>query len=394
MHSSAGVSVEVWTKPQNKEAERNHDSIGEEGAYMKHNWVMKLLVLCNGAMAAGLCYTAYHLATYPFGFPDSPVMRWFERFETLFPNLGATPQFLLEMAAKGLPGGMTMESRWVAVVSSVILAVVTAAVTYGLVRDADWARNAFGVIALLQLLPLVLKLGLTALHLIVVGRAGIGGYLTGVTGTRIPLQYSVLGAFVAAGILRLMWRWRDESESHLTWPAEDAKPIAASPAFNAQTQEHRRRVSKWTWAMRAALLLQLAAFTLLEFSGKEARRNWSGEAILFWVIWAAVMGVMWYFLSREDPRLGVGLGLGCAGVQVLPALGLPILLLMLGFQTWFQVGLALLGVLAVLSLLVSGTVASIILGRAPLERTGIWGLGVLLPFVAATVFFQAIQERG
>jgi hypothetical protein len=359
---------------------------------MKRNWITHLMVLCNGAMAAGFLFMAYHTVTYPWAFPDSPATRWFGRFEELFPNLGALPRLLLEVTGILLPGEMAAESRWLGLILNVVLAAATTALTYGLARQVNWARTAFGITALLQFLLASLKLVPLALHLIAAGVMGMRGSLNGSASARVPPQYTVLGAFFAAGIGWLMWRWRNEAVSEDALRADAAWPHAPSLALTDGAEAQRRNLSRWTWGMRIALLLQLITFTWLVFPVSGAWKNWSGTEIFTLLVWVTVLGAIWYLLSREDPRFGVGLGLGCAGVQVIPALGFPILALMLGFQTWFQLGLVLLGVAAVLVLLVCGIVATIFLGKPPLERAGIWGLGALLPFVVATVFFQVEQE--
>jgi hypothetical protein len=359
---------------------------------MKRNWITHLIVLCSGATATGFLFMAYHSATYPWAFPDSPATRWLGRFEELFPNLGVLPRLLLQLSGILRPGGVAAQSRWLAMILNVVLAAATAALTYGLARHLIWARTTFGITALLQFLSALLKLAPLALHLIAAGAMGIKGSLNGLASAGVPPQYTVLGAFFAAGIAWLMWRWRNETASEDALQADAARPHTLPLVLTAGTDAQRRGLSRWTWGMRGALLLQLITFTWLVFPAPAAWKNWNGTEILALLIWIAVPGAIWYLLSREDPRFGVGLGLGCAGVQVIPALGFPILALMLGFQTWFQLGLVLLGVAAVFVLLVSGIVATIFLGKPPLERAGIWGLGVLLPFVVAAVFLQAEQE--
>src|SRR5208282_3331 len=192
---------------------------------------------------------------------------------------------------------------------------------------ANWARTAFGITALLQFFLALLKLAPMALHLFATGLRGAGGFLNGSASARVPPQYTVLGAFFAAGIARLWWRERNALAHELAKHSNTGAPQGPSLAFNAWAESRQRTLSRWTWSLRAALLLQLIAVTLLEFSSPAAWKNWSAQPMLFWLVWIAAVGAIWNLLSREDPRLGVGLGLGCAGVQVIPALGLPILVL-------------------------------------------------------------------
>jgi hypothetical protein len=73
---------------------------------MKRNWIWHFLVVCNGVMALGLLYEAYHRATYLFGFPDSAGMRWLERYEDIFPSVGVLPRVLELLARSGATAGM------------------------------------------------------------------------------------------------------------------------------------------------------------------------------------------------------------------------------------------------------------------------------------------------
>jgi len=362
---------------------------------MKRNWILKLLVACNGAMTVGLAYQAYHIATYSFGFPDSAAMRWFERFEELFPNLSILPRLVVELTGNGLLTGSEQGNRWGLVLHAMVAAWATGALTYGLTRGAEWARKTFLVTGLVQLFLALLKLGPMGLHLVAGGIRGMSGYLTGLMSLRIPPMYTILGAFIAAGVARFMWRWGAAPLSESSGAGNAPGQQVPALEFSAWSAAIGQTLTRWTRTMRGALLFQFLAILVLKFSSAAAWKSWSLGVFLSLVVWLAMLWLMSFLLSLEDPRLGVGLGVGYAGTLLLPMLGLlraPLFLLLLGFQTWFQLGLAALGIVSVLVLFVCGIRASVLLGKAPLGRAGEWGLGVLLPFVAATVFFQVLQE--
>ena len=118
---------------------------------MKRSWIWNFLVACNGVMAVGLVYEAYHRATYLWGFPDSGGMRWLERCEEIFPSLSVLPRAMGLLAEVGVPIGMVEANRWGLALHALIAAGATAALAYGLARGEEWARKLFLVAALVQL---------------------------------------------------------------------------------------------------------------------------------------------------------------------------------------------------------------------------------------------------
>jgi hypothetical protein len=365
----------------------------EAGTMAKHA-VRQVLVVCNGLMAAGLLYEAFHLATYAAAFPDSAGMRWLNRFEELFPSVSVLPRAVALLAEKVPAFALTQVQRWPLAFYAIAAAVATAALAYGLSQAAEWARKTFFVIALTQLSLAALKLGGIALHVVAVGLHGLGGYLTGVMNTRIPASYTLLGAFVAAGIAGLMWRWGNVPVSDSGGQDTDTHSARAM-AFNAWAEVKSKRLTGWTAVIRGALACQFVAIMVMEFSDSHSPHNWSNGELLVLTVWTACVATIWIFLSTENPRLGVGLALGYGLALALPLLGLlglPFLLLFLGFRSWPQLVLAGVAIVSVLVLLICAIRASILLKKAPVERAGEWGLGVLMPLIAVAVFFQVLKE--
>ena len=339
---------------------------------MAKHAVRQVLVVCNGLMAAGLLYEAFHLATYPAAFPDSAGMRWLNRFEELFPSVSVLPRAVALLAERVPALAMAQAQRWPLVFYAIAAAVATAALAYGLARAAEWARQTFFVIALAQLSLAALKLGGIALHVIAVGLHGLGGYLTGIMNARIPASYTLLGAFVAAGLARLMWRWRNAQVSDSAGRDTSSQPRPAM-AFNAWAEANAKRLTRCTWAIRGALACQFAAIMVMEFSDSHSPHNWSNGELLALAVWAACLAAIWIFLSTENPRLGVGLALGyglALAFPLLGLLGLPFLLLFLGFRSWLQLMSAGVAIVSALVLLICAIRASILLKKAPVERAG------------------------
>ena len=361
---------------------------------MRRSPIWKALVAGCGCVAAGFFYEAYHFATFLFGAPNSLPLRWFERSADIFPNLGSVPRLVLATSVKGVPDGLMRNARGVAVVVHIVLAVATAGLAYGLWREKEWARKTFGVTAVLQLLVALQTLVPRLLYVLSSGPMGLRGLLASQEDPA-QLWLAIAGACLSGGVARLMWRWGDAPGSGGAQASKAGQSLHASASrFSAWNEALRHSLSKWTWGMRIALATQAVAFTLLQISLPSFSHNAFGGYVL-WLAWLAALVVTWYLLSQDEPRLGVGLGLGYAGVQILPILGVlgaPYVLLLLGFHAGWQFELAGASILAVLVLLTCAIRASLLLGRAPLESAGAWGLGVLLPFVATIVMLQAKQE--
>jgi hypothetical protein len=362
---------------------------------VRRNWIWKALVAGCACIAAGFLYEAYHFATFLFGAPNSVLVRWFERFASIFPNLGPVPQLLLTTWAKGVPDGLMFKGRGLAVVVHIVLAAATAGLAYGLWREEEWARKTFGVTAVLQLLLALRTVVPMLLYLLSSGPMGLRGILASEEDPG-RLWVTIAGACFCGGVARLMWRWGDAPGGGGAQASKAGQRTGASaPAFSPWAEALRRSLSKWTWGMRIALATQAVAFTLLQVSLPTRFTQTAFGGYVLWLAWLAALGVTWYLLAQDEPRLGVGLGLGYAAVQILPILGVlgaPAVLFLLGFRAGWQLGLAGVSVLAVVVLLICAVRASVLLGRAPLESAGAWGLGVLLPFVATIVMLQMTRE--
>jgi hypothetical protein len=355
----------------------------------------QVLVACNGLMAAGLLFEVFHLATYPAAFPDSAGMRWLNRFEELFPSVSVLPRAIALLAEKVPALALAQGQRLPLVLYAVASAVATAALAYGLAQAAEWARKTFLAVALAQLSLAALKLGGIALHFAAVSLHGVSAYLTGIMNARIPASYTLLGALVAAGTARLMWMWGNVQLSNNAGHRASAEPIPAM-AFNAWAEANAKRLRRSTVTIRGALACQFVAVLSLEFSDSHSLHNWSTGDFLILALWTVSFAAIWIFLSAQDPQLGVGLALGYAITLGLPLLGLlrfPVLLLFLGFQGWFQLALAAVVIVSVVVLLICAIRASIQLKKAPVERAGEWGFGVLVPLIAVALFFQVLKEN-
>lgn len=360
---------------------------------MKRNWIWNFLVACNGVLAAGLVYEAYHRATYLFGFPNSAGMRWLERCEEIFPSVSVLPRLLELLARNGISAGMVEANRWGLALHALVAAGATAALAYGLARGEEWARKVFLAVALVQLGLAFLWFAPMMLRVFASGVLGARGYLSGPSGQRLSPDFTILGAFVAAGIARLMWRWGEENPSKGSQARNGLMQQGAALESNAWSSVKALSVAKWTRVMRVTLACQvIAVAVLLVFPEPETRQQWNFGALVFVMVWLGLLGSMWVLLSAHEPRLGVGLCLGYAATLVLPVLGLSVLFVLLERKTWVQLVALGVAVLSMLVLFVCAIVASVLLGRAPLRQAGAWGFGVLLPFIAATVYFQAQQE--
>jgi len=362
---------------------------------VKQNWMMKFLVAGNAAVALVSFYTAYHTATFLFGFPDSPVSRWCSRFSELFPSLSVLPGLFSVVTGRPLLGSAVEGSRLPGVILDVLLGVVAGAIAYGLARYAKWARTFLGIAAALTVVLYVTKLVPIGLHFFA---ANFQNYLGTLLREGQGPQYTFFGLLISGGIAGLMWKWRQEPEA-------GSEQSAARPAFpgsssypNAWFEARQAKLKKSLWGIRIALPVLGFAVTLNVLVSASSWRLVAAQQVLTLLAWLWPIPLIWYLLSRPDSRLGVGLAVGFAAVQLLPYIGIagspmPMgLLFLLGFQTWPRIVMLLASFLATLVVLVCAFVATWRLGRATANSAGKWGTGVLAPFLAALVFYQIALE--
>jgi hypothetical protein len=356
---------------------------------------MKVLVVCNAAIALGYLYSAYHTATFLFGFPDSPGLRWLSRFVEVFPSLSVVLGLSYEMTGKALVGSAVEGSRLPGVILDLVLGVGAGAIAYGLARYAIWARKVFGITAALTVLLHLIKLTPIGLHLFA---GSFRNYFGSLLSARSGPQYAFFGLFISGGIAWLMWRWREEPAGAVEQIAAQAAPRSSESVSNAWIEAKRARLKKWLWGVRIALILLGLAIALNAIATASSWRVMPAQQAFTLLLWLTPIPVICYLVSREDSRLGVGLAVGFAAVQLLPYIGMASsrsslgLLFLMGFQTWPRIAILLVPSLAAIVVLVCGLAATLQLGRATAQSAGKWGMGVLMPFLAALVLYQVTLE--
>jgi len=364
---------------------------------MRQNWVMKLLVACNAAAAFCFSYSAYHFATFSFGFPGSPVLNWSYRFLEVFPNLGIVTRMVYEVTGRPLMGSVMDNGRLPVVLLHVALAIGAAALACGLACYAKWARTITVITAALAVLLHLKHLVPIALHLFL-GRSE--NYVGQMIAATLGPQYTCLGLFASVSITWLMWIWRKEPRGSIGDTAVLMKQCDPDAVFNAWTEAKELKLKKWLWAIRIALLLHgiLTLLSVLPFASR-----WHlllGQPMLFLVLRLIPIPAIWLLLSRQDRWLGVGLTMGFGAAQLLPFFGLVdagpdafYFLLLMGLASWTGVLHLLTQLLPPVAVLVCGIVTTLLMGRATPQSAGKWSVGVLLPLFAAIILFQISHDR-
>ena len=371
---------------------------------MRRNWVMKLLVVCNAVSAAGLLYSAYHMATFTYGFPESPVTRWIARFYEVFPAPGILVQIFFDLTGK--PAALPATgARVPIVIVDCVFGLAAGALAYGLARYYKWARTSFGVLA-----------GATALARLS-GLAAVGAYLfsgnfraflSAQMAEQTDPQFRIVGLMVGVGCVWLMWKWRNEPEKEAASPSPGSAPQRHVAVYNAWEETRKRKLTKWLWGIRVSIpvivvptVLWAMRMRAMLAAHPNASRSPSVEAagVATLLTWFLLLGLIWYLVSKQDERLGTGMAVGygalhtllyAGGIALSPApLGM---LLLLGVSSWRDLVVFALPILGCFAILACGIAASIRLGRTDGQTAGKWATGVFAALIVGAVLSQIVEE--
>ena len=369
---------------------------------MTQNWVMKLLMVCIAVSALIFVYSAYHAATFLLSFPDSPTIRWADRYTEVFPTFAVVPRAFLQLTGNTL-FQLGNPTRWPSILLDLILAGATGVLAFGMMRYHKWARAAFGTVAAVFTVLQVSKFFPVVLHLFM---GGLRNYLTGLGSERVGPLYTFFGIAVSMGCARLMWRWRNEP-GQATLPASvvssGATPVVA-PRSTGELAK-RARLGKSTRWIQIGVALIAVPVTLGAIPGTRV-------SVVLWsthlgvaAIWLFLLALLWYLLSREEPRFGIGLAAGLGLLQLLPYVAIATLpfatlslqyamgmMYFLGIQGWGSLIVALLPALGALVMSVAAVRATAVAGRPAPRMAGRWGVGVLVVLLAALINSQIVQE--
>jgi hypothetical protein len=370
---------------------------------MTRNWVMKLLTVCIAASALVFLYSAYHAATFLLSFPDSATLRWADRYTEVFPTFAVVPRAFFQLTGNALLqfGNAT---RWPGILLQLLLAAASGVLVFGLARYRKWARAAFGTMAAAFGLLQLFKLSPLVLHLFA---GGVRSSLAGLAEERVGPLYTLFGIIVSAGCSWLIWRWRDEPEQE-TRPAPPvaatkapavsavAESIAAARSAREQAKRARlRRSIRWIQISEALIA---AAIVLGAIPGTSVSVALLSLHIGVAVIWFLLLALIWYLLTREEPRLGIGMAVGFGVLQFLPYIAISMLpypaamLYLLGGQGLGSLVVAVLPSLGALFMSIAAVRATIQAGKPTAQLAGRWGVGVLAVLLGALINSQVAQE--
>jgi hypothetical protein len=370
---------------------------------VKRNWVMKLLVVCNAAATAGFLYSAYHIQTFSFGFPNSWASQWFGRFAEIFPGPGIFPGIFFELTGRPLVSIAT-GSRTPAVILDCVLAFFAGVLTYGLARYGKWARTIFGLLAMATGVVRFFAVAPIAAYAF---SGNFQSYISAKLSEPMGPEYPTLGLVVSLGCAWLMWKWRKESDAENLSPGALTAQTEGVSLSNAWEEARRRKLKKWLWGIRAsipliAIPIVMRFINMQRIAAREplASRNYSVEAatLTATAIWILLTILIWYLVWRPERRLGVGMALAYGALQSLSYIGLALspaplgVLYLMGVWSWQDLVIFFLPLLAAFTMLVCAIGASIQLGRPSTRMAGKWGTGVLAVLLAGVVLLQIMKE--
>lgn len=364
---------------------------------------MKLLTVCVAVSALVFVYSAYHAATFLLSFPDSATLRWADRYTEVFPTFAVVPRAFFQLTGNALLQ-LGNATRWPGILLQLLLAAASGVLVFGLARYRKWARAAFGTVAAAFALLQLFKLFPVVLHLFV---GSLRNYLTGMASERIGPLYTFFGIIVSAGCAWLMCRWRDEPEQK-TKPAASLTPTKASAtsavaesitaARSARETAKRARLRKSISWIQIGEVLIAAAVVLGAIPGTRVSvavlSLHAGAA----AIWFLPLALIWYLLSLEEPRFGIGMAAGFGVLQFLPYVAISTspypmgMLYLLGVQGLGSLVIAVLPSLGALIMSIAAVRATVQAGRPTAQMAGKWGVGVLAVLLAGLINSQITQE--
>ena len=115
-------------------------------------------------------------------------------------------------------------------------------------------------------------------------------------------------------------------------------------------------------------------------------------------IWFLLLALIWYLLSREEPRFGIGMAVGFGVLQILPYIAISTLpypgamMYLLGVQGPGSFAVAVLPSLGALIMSIAAVRATIQAGRPTAQLAGKWGVGVLAVLLGGLINSQVAQE--
>jgi hypothetical protein len=364
---------------------------------------MKLLTVCIAVSALVFVYLAYHTATFLLSFPDSATVRWADRYTEVFPSFAVVPRGLFQLTGIAL-FGLESTTRWAGILLHLLLAGASGVLAYGLARYRKWARVAFGTVAATFAVLQLFKLFPVVLHLFV---GSVRNYLTGLASARIGPLYTFFGIIVSIGCAWLMWRWRDEPEQESTSAASvsGTKVSAASavaessaPARTAWEDAKRVRLRKSIRWIRMGEVLIASAVVLGSIPGTRLSVAVLSLHIGAAAIWFLLLAAIWYLLSREEPRFGIGMASGFGVLQLLPYVAISTLpypmgmMFLLGVQGLGSLVIAALPALGAFIMSIAAVRATVQAGRPTAQMAGKWGVGVLAVLLAGVANSQIAEE--
>ena len=364
---------------------------------------MKLLTACLAVSALVFVYSAYHTATFLLSFPDSATVRWVDRYTEVFPTFAVVPRGFFQLTGNAL-FHLGNATRWPGILLDLLLAGASGVLVFGLARYRKWARAAFGTVAAAFALLQLFKLFPIVLHLFV---GGVRNYLTGLASERIGPLYTFFGIIVSTGCAWLIWRWRDEPEQE-TRPAAPvaatkapavsavAESIAAARSARAEVKRARlRRSIRWIQISEVliAVPVVLGAIPGTRQSVAVLSLHLGAAAI-----WFLLLALIWYLLSREEPRFGIGMAAGFGVLQLLSYVAISTLpypgamMYLLGAQGLGSFVIAVLPALGALIMSIAAVRATIQAGKPTAQLAGNWGVGVLAVLLGGLINSQVAQE--
>lgn len=364
---------------------------------------MKLLSVCVAVSALVFVYSAYHRATFLLSFPDSATVRWTDRYTEVFPSFALVPRVFFQLTGNAL-FNLGNATRWPGILLDLLLAGASGVLAFGMGRYRKWARAAFGTVAAAFAVLQVFKLFPVVLHLFV---GGVKSYLTGLASERIGPLYTFFGIIVSAGCAWLMWRWRDEPEQETTLAASIAatKPPAASAVARSTAAAHSAREAAQRMRLRRSILwirigevVIAVALLLGAIPGTRLSVPVMSLQIGMVAISFLPLVLIWYLLSRAEPRFGIGMAAGFAVLLFLPYLALSTtpypmgMLFLLGVQGLGSFVIAVLPALGALIMSIAAVRATVQAGRPTAQTAGKWGVGVLAVLLAGLIYSQIVQE--
>jgi len=364
---------------------------------------MKLLTVCVAVSALVFVYSAYHAATFLLSFPDSATLRWADRYTEVFPTFAVVPRAFFQLTGNALLQ-LGNATRWPGILLQLLLAAASGVLVFGLARYRKWARAAFGTVAAAFGLLQLFKLSPLVLHLFA---GGVRSSLAGLAEERIGPLYTFFGILVSAGCAWLMWRWRDEPEQKTRpaapvaatkTPAVSAAAESIAAARSAREQAKRARLRRSIRWIQISEALIAAAIVLGAIPGTTVSVAVLSLHIGVAVIWLLLLALIWYLLTREEPRLGIGMAVGFSVLQFLPYIAngmLPYpaaMLYLLGVQGVASLVVAVLPSLGALIMSIAAVRATIQAGKPTAQLAGKWGVGLLAVLLGGLINSQVAQE--